>query len=170
MLLNPIEDSANLIQQTDKRPYHTRILMVDSQLKTLFLLAQIIWQFDTPIELLSAMSGADALQLTCKTPVDLLIVDSMLIDMPGVELMRQLIDQKQPPTSTILLAPDELYGQTVTAITPFSVDSYLVKPLSPEKTFAIIRWILGNQSPKHDYTGCGWSLTAPPPEKCSLPV
>lgn len=170
MRLNSIEDSGNLIHSTEKRPNQTRILMVDSQLKTLFLLAQIIWQFDTPIELLSAMSGADALQQTCETPVDLLIVDSMLIDMPGVALMRQLIDQKQPPTAIILLAPDDLYGQTVTATTPFLVDSYLVKPRSPEKTFALIRWIPGNQPPKHSHTGCGRSLTAPPPEKCSLPV
>ena len=67
-----------------------RVLIVDDHPNTAEMLARVIRKLDTPVEVLTASSGEDALQQLGDGLADILITDFMMPGMSGLELIEKL--------------------------------------------------------------------------------
>jgi len=94
-----------------------------------------------PYQLLTATSGADALQLMQETPVDLVISDMRMPEMSGAELLTQVFETS-PDTMRILLTGYADMESTVAAINDGQIHQYLSKPWNKEELQTAIRNVL----------------------------
>jgi len=117
-----------------------RILIVDDHPNTAAMLARVLSRFDTPVEVLTAHSGEEALQLVGDTYVDILITDFMMSGINGLELVEK-IGKEQPPTHTILITAYDSPGLAITA-KQLKIQDYLVKPVQPDKIRDIVAKVL----------------------------
>ena len=72
-----------------------RILIVDDHPNTAAMLARVLGKFDVPVEVLTACSAEEALELTNGKLVDVLITDFMMSGMNGLDLIEKLKGEKQ---------------------------------------------------------------------------
>ncbi|MBK9797090.1 MAG: HDOD domain-containing protein [Holophagaceae bacterium] len=82
-----------------------RILLVDGDEAFLQQIRRAFWKRHRAWEVLLAPSGALALELLARDPVDILITETQLPDMDGAELLRR-VRELQPGTVRIALASD----------------------------------------------------------------
>ncbi|MCS6909005.1 MAG: response regulator [Anaerolineales bacterium] len=108
-----------------------RILIVDDHPNTASMLARALKQFDKPVEVLTARSGREALDIMHQQPVEVLITDFMMPGMNGLELIEQA-QKKQAPSQIILVTAYDSPGLAATA-RRLKVSHYLIKPVQPEK-------------------------------------
>ncbi|MFM8321888.1 MAG: response regulator [Chloroflexota bacterium] len=123
-----------------------RILIVDDHPNTATMLARVLSRFDTPVEVLTACSGDDALAQLGSDPVDVLITDFMMPGMNGLELIERL-KGSQKPSHTILITAYDTPGLVITA-RRLNVHDYLVKPVQPEKIRSIVVKAIEDLRPK----------------------
>jgi len=117
-----------------------RILVVDDHPNTAAMLARVLSRFDTPVEVLTAHSGEEALELVGDNFVDILITDFMMSGINGLELVEK-IGKEQPPTHTILITAYDSPGLAITA-KQLKIQDYLVKPVQPDKIRDIVAKVL----------------------------
>jgi len=123
-----------------------RILIVDDHPNTANMLARVLSRFETPVEVITASSGEDALTKIGDRVVDVLITDFMMPGMNGLELIERLKgDQK--PAHTILITAYDTPGLVITA-RRLQVQDYLVKPVQPEKIRSIAMKVIEELRPK----------------------
>jgi two-component system OmpR family response regulator len=119
-----------------------RIMLVDDHPNTAMTLARAISRLRDGIEVLSATSGKEALELAEHGAIDILITDMMMPDMNGFELIEHL--QSHPvgrPTYTILMTAYDVPGLRETA-GRLNVNSIIIKPLPIERICQLINQIL----------------------------
>lgn len=116
-----------------------RILIVDDHPNTASMLARALEKanFMRPVEVLTACSGDEALALSNKGPIDVLITDFMMPGMSGLNLIEALKTNGQQPGYTILVTAYDTPGLDEVA-KRLKVDRYLVKPVRPEAIQAIV--------------------------------
>ncbi len=73
-----------------------RILIVDDHPNTASMLARALRQFNQPVEVLTARSGPEALEMIGQNSVEVLITDFMLPGMNGLELIERLQNGHEP--------------------------------------------------------------------------
>lgn len=100
------------------------ILCVDDEQNVLDVLTRM---FDRMAIVLTAKSGADALQVLRTRPVDLLITDQKMPEMTGIELVRAARAEGNGVT-TILLTAYTNPGDLIAAINDGQVFRYVTKP------------------------------------------
>jgi adenylate cyclase len=114
-----------------------RVLVVDDTEDNLFLMTEILSDFCEPYV---ASSGAAALEeVRSGSPPDLILLDIMMPDMDGYEVLRQL--QLDPAASTIPVifltalssVKEEQYGLDLGAV------DYISKPISPPLVIARVK-------------------------------
>ena len=115
---------------TASNPVPARILIVDDHPHTASMLARALGQFESPVEILTARSGKEALELVGQQPPDVLITDVMMPGMTGLELIEHLRDGREPGHIILVTAYDSP-GLAVTA-RRLRVNEYLIKPVQPE--------------------------------------
>ncbi|GAB4579035.1 MAG: hypothetical protein Fur0022_17730 [Anaerolineales bacterium] len=93
--------------------------------------------FKRPVEVLTACSGDEALELGSKGPVDVLITDFMMPGMSGLNLIENFKNIGQQPGYTILVTAYDTPGLDEVA-KQLKVDKYLVKPVRPEAIQSIV--------------------------------
>jgi two-component system response regulator ResD len=103
---------------------------------------------------LQAADGSAAVQVAESSQPDLIVLDLMLPEIDGLEVMRRLHERPGPPVPVILLTArgeesDRLVGLRRGA------DDYVVKPFSPAELVARVDAVLRRTSPPAD--------EAPPP-------
>jgi len=117
--------------QAKHRPHVPRILVVDDTQDNLFLMNALL---EDRYEVVLAASGREALhQLTSGSPPDLVLLDVMMPDMDGYEVLRRI--RQHPPTAAIPVIflsalndqDDERLGMDLGAV------DYLTKPVNPEQ-------------------------------------
>jgi CheY-like chemotaxis protein len=114
-----------------------RILIVDDHPNTGATLARILEGVHTSVEILTALNGQAALTIVGEG-VDVLIVDFLMPDMTGLELIERLRAMSiRQPVRTILItahhSPDliELSRRV-------QVDDYLIKPVCPKQIRGLV--------------------------------
>ena len=115
-----------------------KILVVDDHPNTAMTLARAISQLGPRIEVRSATSGHEALELVNDGAADILITDMIMPGMTGLELIEKL--QKHPagrPTFSYLVTAYDVPGLKVTA-RRLNVKDLIVKPVHPERICQII--------------------------------
>jgi signal transduction histidine kinase/DNA-binding response OmpR family regulator len=100
------------------------------------MLARVIRKLDTPVEVLTASSGEDALQQLGDGVADVLITDFMMPGMSGLELIEKLQEGRKP-AHTILMTAYDTPGLSIT-IRRLDIQDYLVKPVDPERIRDIV--------------------------------
>ncbi len=118
-----------------------RILIVDDHPNTGFTLARILEGIRPPVEILIALNGQEALA-SVGAGVDILIVDYLMPDMTGLELIEQLRALPiRRPARTILIST-HYSAELVELSQRVQVDDYLVKPVYPKQIRGLVEGVL----------------------------
>jgi two-component system phosphate regulon response regulator PhoB len=117
-----------------------RILVVDDE-PDILELVQYNLKKDN-YDVVSVMSGEEALARVQSSPPDLVVLDLMLPGMDGLEVCKQL--KQEPRTATIPLIMLSARGEEadVVAGLELGADDYLTKPFSPRVLMARIKAVL----------------------------
>lgn len=99
-------------------------------------------------ETAGAACFADALQAIAEADLDLVVLDLGLPGGDGLDLLRQLRTQNEPPAVMILTARDTVEDR-VTGLDA-GADDYLIKPFAHAEFLARVRVLLRRQSDKRD--------------------
>jgi two-component system, OmpR family, response regulator len=124
------------IQRADGSP--VRVLVVDDEPSLAELLASVLryegWDVRT------AASGAEALQTAQEFRPDAVVLDIMLPDFSGIEVMRRL-RAEAPHVCVLFLTARDAVEDRVAGITAGG-DDYVTKPFSLEEVLARLRGLL----------------------------
>jgi len=110
-----------------------RILVVDDHPSTATTLARALAQIGPTVDVISAVSGIDALEKVKDKGVDILFTDMIMPEMTGLELIEKL--QNHPggkPSYAYLITAYDVPGLKVTA-QRLKVNEVIIKPVRPEK-------------------------------------
>jgi len=114
---------------------HSKVLLVDDNECTLNVLSKILQKQKCNVK--SFENGKDTIDELKKNRYDLVIVETKLSDMTGIELLRQLL-QNNIKTKKIVLTghPSEDDQQKSFEL---GADYYISKPIKPKKLLQIIK-------------------------------
>jgi len=119
------EDKEYTLKQTDSM--HRKILIVDDEEKNHQSILEIM-QNEPMYEMVSALSGKQALELIKIHDFDLIILDIKMSEMNGLETLQKIREQYQTPvvlmTGDRTLDVDELFS-------PYNYSDYITKPFHP---------------------------------------
>ncbi|MGE8187288.1 HD domain-containing phosphohydrolase [Pseudomonas sp. NPDC086278] len=122
--------------------YKPTVLLVDDEESILNSLRRLLR--GQPYDVLLATSGAQALDIMAKQPVDLVISDARMPDMDGATLLTH-IHQRHPETLRILLTGYADLTMIVNAINEGQIDRYISKPWNDEELLLTLRQSLAYQ-------------------------
>lgn len=109
-----------------------KILVVDDHPNTANMLARALSRLGSHVEVVSATSGLEALQLVENNATDILITDLMMPEMTGLELIEKLNDDPfSPPTFSFLVTAHDMDDYIDTA-ERLNVKQVITKPVHPE--------------------------------------
>ena len=114
-----------------------RILIVDDHPNTATTLARALAQIGPVVDVVSAVSGMDALEKVKDKGVDILFTDMIMPEMTGLELIEKM--QNHPggrPSYSYLITAYDVPGLKVSA-QRLKVNDVIIKPVRPEKIFQI---------------------------------
>lgn len=123
---------------TSTTPPPVRALVVDDEPSLGDLLSTVLryegWDVDT------ALTGAAAVQLARTSPPDVIVLDMMLPDMTGLEVLRR-IRTTMPHVPVLFLTAKDAVEDRVAGLTAGG-DDYVTKPFSLEEVVARLRGLL----------------------------
>ena len=129
----------------DSNSHLPRVLIVDDHPNTAQMLARAIRKLETPMDILTASSGEDALRQLGDTYTDVLITDFIMPGISGLELIKTLQDQ-QKPAHTILMTAFDTPGLSFTS-RRLDIQNYLVKPVDPVRIRDIVSMAINQPKP-----------------------
>jgi CheY-like chemotaxis protein len=123
-----------------------RILIVDDHPHTGATLARILEGVHTSVKILIALNGQEALAIVGEG-VDVLIVDYLMPDMTGLELIERLraLPIRQPARTILISA--HYSADLVELSQRVQVDDYLVKPVYPKQIRGLVEHALDDLYP-----------------------
>jgi two-component system, OmpR family, phosphate regulon sensor histidine kinase PhoR len=114
-----------------------RILVVDDHPNTANTLARALSQIGPAVDVVSAVSGHEALDKVKNKGVDILITDMIMPEMTGLELIEKMQNHHGGrPSYTYLVTAYDVPGLKVTA-RRLKVNEVIVKPVRPERIYQI---------------------------------
>jgi signal transduction histidine kinase/DNA-binding response OmpR family regulator len=114
-----------------------RILVVDDHPNTANTLARALAQIGPAVDVVSAVSGHEALDKVKNKGVDILITDMIMPEMTGLELIEKMQNHHGGrPAYTYLVTAYDVPGLKVTA-RRLKVNEVIVKPVRPERIYQI---------------------------------
>lgn len=122
--------------------YKPTILLVDDEESILNSLRRLLR--GQPYDVLLATSGAQALDIMAKQPVDLVMSDARMPNMDGATLLAH-IHQRHPAALRILLTGYADLTMIVKAINEGQIDRYISKPWHDEELLLTLRQSLAYQ-------------------------
>lgn len=115
-----------------------RILVVDDEESIVTLLQFNLEQAD--YEVVTAMNGATALELANSDQFDLIVLDLMIPEINGLDVCKQLRQNKILTPILMLTAKDDEFDKVLGL--ELGADDYMTKPFSPREVVARVRAIL----------------------------
>ena len=123
-----------------------KVLVVDDDIKLLKMLKRTM-VFEN-LDVLTATNGREALEVVQQEAPDLLIVDWMMPEMDGLELIQHLRDANNRMPILMLTARDAVENRVFGLES--GADDYLVKPFAPAELVARVHALLRRVEPKVD--------------------
>lgn len=123
-----------------------KVLVVDDDVKLLKMLKRTL-VFEN-LDVLTATNGREALEVVQQEAPDLLIVDWMMPEMDGLELIQHLRDANNRMPILMLTARDAVENRVFGLES--GADDYLVKPFAPAELVARVHALLRRVEPKVD--------------------
>jgi DNA-binding NtrC family response regulator len=124
------------------------VLIVDDEPMVLVALRSF-FQLETPYRVLTAGSGAAALELLEATPADVVLADFMMPGMDGIQLLGQ-VRERHPTTTRILLTGYADKESAIRAINEVALYQYLEKPWDHEQLRIVVRNAIERSRLVHD--------------------
>lgn len=115
-----------------------KVLITDDDQKLLKMLKRTLTYEN--MEVLTASTGIEALQIVHEQKPDLMILDWMMPEMDGLELVQQLRDMNNRLPVLMLTARDAVEDRVEGLES--GADDYLVKPFAPSELVARVRALL----------------------------
>lgn len=115
-----------------------KLLVVDDEESIITLLQFNLEQAGYQVK--TVMDGKSAFELATKVKFDLIVLDLMIPDMDGLEVCKQLRQNKISTPILMLTAKDDEFDKVLGL--ELGADDYLTKPFSPREVVARIRAIL----------------------------
>ncbi|WP_409289732.1 response regulator transcription factor [Peribacillus sp. SCS-37] len=115
-----------------------KVLVVDDEESIVTLLQYNLEQ--AGFEVVTAMDGREGVKKAVEETPDLVILDLMLPEMDGLEVCKQLRQQKLNVPILMLTAKDDEFDKVLGL--ELGADDYLTKPFSPREVIARIKAIL----------------------------
>ncbi|MCQ2008650.1 MAG: response regulator transcription factor [Sporolactobacillus sp.] len=115
-----------------------KIMVVDDEPSIVTLLSFNLKK--SGYDVLTATNGTDALQLARDTRPDLIVLDLMLPGMDGMDVCKQLRQEKQFIPILMLTAKDDEFDKILGL--ELGADDYMTKPFSPREVVARVKAIL----------------------------
>ncbi|MEW9051713.1 MAG: response regulator transcription factor [Neobacillus sp.] len=115
-----------------------KVLVVDDEQSILTLLKYNLEQ--AGFEVLTAIDGLEGKQLAETMQPDIMILDLMLPKMDGMEVCKQLRQQKIMTPILMLTAKDDEFDKILGL--ELGADDYMIKPFSPREVIARVKAIL----------------------------
>lgn len=125
-----------------------RVLVVDDEPNIIELVSLYLKR--EGYEVLFAENGKEALELFFANPPDILILDIMLPDIDGLEILRKI--RKESLVPVIMLTAKESEVDRVVGL-ELGADDYLTKPFSPRELVARVRAVLRRSKGSEEYVG-----------------
>ena len=123
-----------------------KVLVIDDDIKLLKMLKRTL-VFEN-LDVLTATNGREALEVVQQEAPDLLIVDWMMPEMDGLELIQHLRDANNHMPILMLTARDAVENRVFGLES--GADDYLVKPFAPAELVARVHALLRRVEPKAD--------------------
>ena len=115
-----------------------KVLVVDDEQSILTLLQYNLQQ--AGYEVITASDGEEGKNLALKENPDLIVLDLMLPKLDGLEVCKQLRQQKNFTPVLMLTAKDDEFDKVLGL--ELGADDYMTKPFSPREVVARIKAIL----------------------------
>lgn len=128
-------------------PDPVRIIIVDDHPNTAAMLARVLGKLESPVEVITASSGEEALQKINDHPVDIMITDYMMPGMNGLSLIENLVGERKPAHIILTTAYDT--PELSIMARQLNIQDYLVKPVQPEKIRGIVSRVIAEMRPQH---------------------
>jgi len=117
---------------------HVKILVVDDHPNTANMLARVISRLGPHVEVVSAVSGSEALRQVETGKADILITDMHMPEMTGLELIEALNKQSATcPAFTFLMTAYDT-SELSEKLQQLKVKEVITKPVNPERICEII--------------------------------
>jgi len=122
-----------------------KILVVDDVAVNLNVFVNLIKNFNMQVD--TALSGQEALEITAKKKYDIIFMDHMMPVMDGIETLGHIKGDKTNPnnnTTVVMLTANALIGMKEMYLKKGFTD-YLSKPIVPDKLEALIKQYLPDE-------------------------
>jgi CheY-like chemotaxis protein len=118
-----------------------RILVVDDNPDSVTIMRGILE--GRGYEVASATSGAEALQFLAKETVDMVLLDVMMPEMSGMEVLQHIKDDATTGRLPVILVTAKTQDEDVLSGYQYGADYYITKPFTAKQLVYGIELILG---------------------------
>lgn len=123
-----------------------KILIIDDEPDIQELLRGLLWRHD--FDTVAALTGAEGLEQAAACRPDVVILDVMLPDLNGIEVLRRIrADSRLRHLRVLMLSTRGDPKQRVAGLEG-GADDYLPKPFAPEEVMARLKALLRRETPK----------------------
>lgn len=118
-----------------------RVFVVDDEPDVVELLQTILESEDMEVRV--ATEGTTALEQILADPPDILVLDLMMPDIDGFELLKLLrLDPNGAKIPVLILSARTGHQDQIESL-QLGANAYICKPFSPRKLVRQVRWLLG---------------------------
>lgn len=125
---------------SDMLPEETNILVVDDDPDLLLLLTKMLSRIGVTPK--TAQNGIEGLEVLAQEHFDLLILDLMLPDMDGFEVLQRIRQEGQFDHMPVLILSALADPDTISKGLELGADGYLTKPYLPNTLVSRVRAVL----------------------------
>jgi len=117
-----------------------KILIVDDEIDTLRLVGLMLER--QGYDIVAAEGGEQALEVIAREKPDLILLDVMMPDLDGIEVARQIRDDKELGNTPIIMFTAKTQVEDKVKGLEAGADVYLTKPTQPRELFAQVKVLL----------------------------
>jgi len=114
-----------------------KILIVDDSTTNIFLLENLL--HEQGFDVITALTGRDALNLVEKKQPDLVLLDIMMPEMSGYEVLRNIIQNMQLSETKVMMVTAKNTQEDIDKAMEFGAIDYITKPIDTELILSKIR-------------------------------
>jgi CheY-like chemotaxis protein len=118
-----------------------KILIVDDNLDSIAIMRSILE--NRGYQVYVAVSGTEALQVVSKEALDLVLLDVMMPEMSGIEVLQQIKDNSQTGRLAVILVTAKTHDEDVMVGYQYGADYYITKPFTAKQLLYGIDLVLG---------------------------
>jgi CheY-like chemotaxis protein len=118
-----------------------RILVVDDNPDSVTIMRRILET--QPCEVLVATRGAEALERIKREPVDLVLLDIMMPEMSGLEVLQRLKADNATARLPVILVTAKTHDDDVLSGYQYGADYYITKPFTAKQLLYGVNLFLG---------------------------